>query len=78
MGVGRRASVPTTPQRALGMLDTPGPLLFACVFPARRGVKQLLLERGYSDIAQKHRASKFIFTTGRVPSGNLMMKERLK
>jgi uncharacterized protein YjiS (DUF1127 family) len=33
------------------------------VFPARRGVKQLLLGDAYGDIVQKHRAFRFTFTT---------------
>jgi hypothetical protein len=38
-------------------------------------VKQLLLADAYNDIAQKHRASRFTFATGRRGQWDQIMKE---
>ena len=45
-------------------------------FPEQHSVKQLLLRDAYSDIAQKHLASKFSFATDHRGRWDRMMKER--
>ena len=47
-------------------------------FPEQHSVKQLLLRDAYSDIAQKHLASKFSFATDHRGRWDRMMKERLR
>jgi len=60
------------------MFNMPSPPTFSSNFPALRCAKQLLLVQAHSDIAQKHPASRFAFTTGRGGQWETVMKEWLK
>ena len=78
IGTGRRTpSAPGPRERGLsGFGELSPPSLYD--LPEEHGVKQLLLTQVDSDIAQKNRASSFVFTTDHHGQWDRMMKERLR